>query len=70
MYEDPLLKVRNAINISPIFENQIGGAIPLFVERYMYQTREFSAPRRTVRRSHHLVRWQYRRRGRDGPIAQ
>ena len=44
MNEDPLLKVRNAIGISPIFENQIGGAIPLFVERYMYQTREFSAP--------------------------
>ncbi len=44
MYEDSLLKVRNAIDIRPIFENQIGGAIPLFVERYMYQTREISAP--------------------------
>ena len=44
MYADPLLKVRNKIKINPIFERQTDGAIPLFVERYLYQTKGVSAP--------------------------
>ncbi len=44
MYEDPLLKLRTTIEISPIFEGRIGGVVPLFVEHYMFQTRDINAP--------------------------
>jgi hypothetical protein len=51
MDDDSLLKLRNATEISPIFESRIGGAIPLFVERsvqvyFRYCQECFSASQR------------------------
>lgn len=40
MRPSDLLAVRKALGHIPIVEGEIGGAIPLFVERYMYQTKE------------------------------
>ena len=41
-----LLSVRKELGKEPILEAEIGGAIPLFVERYMYQSRDLTAPGR------------------------
>jgi AraC family transcriptional regulator len=44
MLADSLCKLRREVGVNPIFECQTSGAIPLFVERYLYQKKGVSAP--------------------------
>lgn len=43
MRHNPLLVVRKELGKIPIVEGEVDGAIPLFVERYMYQAKDVAA---------------------------